>query len=95
MEITGVDEHHVAVAGIPDPKHGEKLCVLFTDLVMSPADVHHRLMSGPLPRLWIPSVRDFIRVEQIPITATGKIDLMALRGLAMSRATSGDPAAPA
>jgi acyl-[acyl-carrier-protein]-phospholipid O-acyltransferase/long-chain-fatty-acid--[acyl-carrier-protein] ligase len=95
MEITGVDEHHVAVAGIPDPKHGEKLCVLYTDLVMSPAEVHHRLMSAPLPRLWIPSVRDFIRVEQIPITATGKIDLMALRGLAMSRATSGDPAAPA
>ena len=39
MEITGVDEHHVAVTGVPDPKHGEKLCVLYTDLGMSPAEV--------------------------------------------------------
>jgi acyl-[acyl-carrier-protein]-phospholipid O-acyltransferase / long-chain-fatty-acid--[acyl-carrier-protein] ligase len=73
------------VAGIPDPKHGEKLCVLYTDLAMPPADVHQRLMSGRLPKLWIPSVRDFVRVDQIPITATGKIDLRALRELAMDR----------
>jgi acyl-[acyl-carrier-protein]-phospholipid O-acyltransferase / long-chain-fatty-acid--[acyl-carrier-protein] ligase len=95
MEITGIDEHHVAVAGIPDSKHGEKLCVLYTDLAMSPAEVHHRLMSGRLPKLWIPSVRDFIRVDQIPITATGKIDLRALRDLATGRQTAGEPAAPA
>jgi acyl-[acyl-carrier-protein]-phospholipid O-acyltransferase/long-chain-fatty-acid--[acyl-carrier-protein] ligase len=83
IEITGVDEHHMAVAGIPDSKHGEKLCVLYTDLAMPPADVHHRLMSGRLPKLWIPSLRDFIHVDQIPITATGKIDLRALRELAL------------
>jgi acyl-[acyl-carrier-protein]-phospholipid O-acyltransferase/long-chain-fatty-acid--[acyl-carrier-protein] ligase len=85
MEVTGVDEHQVAVAGIADPKLGEKLCVLYTEMAMSPAEVHRRLMSGGLPKLWIPSVRDFIRVEQIPITATGKIDLRALRDLAIRR----------
>ena len=71
MEIAGVDEHHVAVTGVPDPKHGEKLCVLYTDLGMPPAEVHQRLTAGPLPKLWIPSARDFIHVEEIPITATG------------------------
>jgi acyl-[acyl-carrier-protein]-phospholipid O-acyltransferase/long-chain-fatty-acid--[acyl-carrier-protein] ligase len=85
IEITGVDEHHVAVAGIPDSKHGEKLCVLYTDLAMPPADVHQRLMAGRLPKLWIPSLRDFIRVDQIPITSTGKIDLRALRELAIGQ----------
>jgi acyl-[acyl-carrier-protein]-phospholipid O-acyltransferase / long-chain-fatty-acid--[acyl-carrier-protein] ligase len=85
MDITGVDEHHVAVTGVPDPKHGEKLCVLYTDMVMSPADVHQRLMAGRLPKLWIPSVRDFVQVDQIPITATGKIDLRALKDVAMGR----------
>lgn len=84
IEITGVDDHHVAVTGMPDPKYGEKLCVLYTDLAMPTAAVHQRLMSGRLPRLWIPSVRDFIHVDEIPITATGKIDLRALRELAAS-----------
>ena len=95
MEITGVDEHQIAVTGIPDPKHGEKLCVLYTDMGMSPAEVHKRLMAGRLPRLWIPSLRDFIRVDQIPITSTGKIDLRALRGLAAGRPAAGENVAPA
>jgi acyl-[acyl-carrier-protein]-phospholipid O-acyltransferase/long-chain-fatty-acid--[acyl-carrier-protein] ligase len=94
MELTGVDEHRVAVAGIPDPKHGEKLCVLYTDMAMSPEQVHQRLMSGHLPKLWIPSVRDFIRVDQIPITATGKIDLRALKDLALGcRTDAGETSA--
>ena len=75
MEATGVDEHHVAVTGVPDPKHGERLCVLYTDLGMSPAEVQQRLTAGPLPKVWIPSPRDFIHVEEIPITSTGKVDL--------------------
>ncbi len=82
MEITGVDEHHVAVTGAPDAKHGEKLCVIYTDLGLSPAEVHRRMNDSRLPRLWVPSVRDFIRVDEIPITATGKIDLRSLRRLA-------------
>jgi acyl-[acyl-carrier-protein]-phospholipid O-acyltransferase / long-chain-fatty-acid--[acyl-carrier-protein] ligase len=57
---------------------------------MSPSDVHHRLMSGRLPKLWIPSLRDFVRVDQIPITATGKIDLRALRELAMHAGRGAD-----
>ncbi len=47
MEAAGVDENHVAVTGVPDPKHGERLCVLYTDLGMSPAEVQQRLTAGP------------------------------------------------
>lgn len=94
-QITGVDEHHVAVTGVPDPKHGERLCVLYTDLAMPPAEVHRRLTSGPLPKLWVPSLRDFIKVDQIPITATGKIDLRALRELATNRHVGAEPPASA
>jgi acyl-[acyl-carrier-protein]-phospholipid O-acyltransferase/long-chain-fatty-acid--[acyl-carrier-protein] ligase len=95
MEITGVDEHQIAVTGIPDPRHGEKLCVLYTDMAMSPADVHRRLMTSRLPKLWIPSLRDFIQVDHIPITSTGKIDLRALRSIATDRQTAAEPATPA
>ena len=57
MEVTGVDEQHVAVTSLPDPKHGERLYVLYTELGMAPDDVHRALTAGRLPRLWIPSVR--------------------------------------
>ena len=85
MDATGVDEHHVAVTSLPDPKHGERLCVLYTDLGVAPDEVHRRLIAAGVPRLWIPSVRDFVRVDEIPITGTGKIDLRSLRQLAQKQ----------
>jgi len=88
MDATGVDEHHVAVTSLPDPKHGERICVLYTDLGATPDVVHRRLMEAGVPRLWIPSVRDFVRVEEIPITGTGKIDLRSLRELAQNQPVS-------
>ncbi len=82
MQIAGVDEHHVAVTSVPDPKHGERLCVLYTELGMAADEIHKALTASRIPRLWIPSVRDFIRVSEIPITGTGKVDLRRLRELA-------------
>ena len=43
-----------------------------------------RFMAAQIPRLWIPSVRDFIPVEEIPITGTGKVDLRRLREIAQA-----------
>jgi acyl-[acyl-carrier-protein]-phospholipid O-acyltransferase / long-chain-fatty-acid--[acyl-carrier-protein] ligase len=85
IESTGVDENHVAVTGVPDPKHGERLCVLYTDLGISPAEVQKKLTAGPLPKVWVPSPRDFIHVEEIPITSTGKVDLRRLKEIALSQ----------
>ena len=82
LQATGVDENQVAVTGVPDPKQGERLCVLYTDLGMSPAEVQHRLTAGPLPKVWVPSPRDFIHVDEIPITSTGKVDLRRLNEIA-------------
>ncbi len=82
MQITQVDEHHLAVTAVPDPKHGERLCVLYTELGMSADEIHKALLASGIPRLWIPSVRDFIPVPEIPITGTGKVDLRRLRDLA-------------
>ncbi len=82
MQIAQVDEHHVAVTSVPDPKHGERLCVIYTELGMSADEIHKGLMASGIPRLWIPSVRDYIQVSEIPITGTGKVDLRRLRELA-------------
>ncbi|MGC8644186.1 MAG: AMP-binding protein, partial [Isosphaeraceae bacterium] len=56
MEVTGVDEHHVAVTALPDAKHGERLCVLHTELGLTPDEIHKALTASRIPRLWIPSV---------------------------------------
>jgi acyl-[acyl-carrier-protein]-phospholipid O-acyltransferase/long-chain-fatty-acid--[acyl-carrier-protein] ligase len=90
MDATGIDEHHVAVVGVPDPRHGERLCVIYTDLGMSPGQLHQRLTAGPIPKMWVPSLRDFIHVEEIPITATGKVDLRRLKEIALHRHSPGE-----
>jgi acyl-[acyl-carrier-protein]-phospholipid O-acyltransferase / long-chain-fatty-acid--[acyl-carrier-protein] ligase len=92
MEATGVDEHHVAVTGIPDPKHGERICVIYTDLGMSPVQLHQRLTAGPVPKVWIPSQRDFFHVSEIPITPTGKVDLRRLKQIALEHTSGHGPA---
>ena len=87
MEVTGVDEQNVAVTGMPDPKHGERLCVLYTELGISPVELHKRLTAGAIPKVWIPSQRDFFQVTEIPITSTGKVDLRRLKQTAQELAT--------
>ena len=85
LEVTGANELAVAVTSVPDPKRGERICVLYTDLGMPVAEVHGRLLAGALPRLWIPSAEDFLAVEAIPILGSGKVDLRGLRTLATER----------
>jgi acyl-[acyl-carrier-protein]-phospholipid O-acyltransferase/long-chain-fatty-acid--[acyl-carrier-protein] ligase len=85
MEATGVDENHLAVTGIPDPKHGERLCVLFTELGISPAEVQKRLAAGACPKVWIPDPRNFLQVDEIPITSTGKVNLRRVREIALEQ----------
>jgi acyl-[acyl-carrier-protein]-phospholipid O-acyltransferase/long-chain-fatty-acid--[acyl-carrier-protein] ligase len=82
MRIAEVDERQVAVTAVPDPKHGERLCVIHTELGMSADEIHKALSASGIPKLWIPCVRDFIQVPEIPITGTGKVDIRRLREVA-------------
>jgi acyl-[acyl-carrier-protein]-phospholipid O-acyltransferase/long-chain-fatty-acid--[acyl-carrier-protein] ligase len=90
QELTGVDENQLAVTGVPDPKQGERLCVVYTDLGISPTEVQQRLTAGTMPKVWIPSPRDFIQVAEIPITSTGKVDLRRLKEIALEHG-AGEP----
>jgi len=73
-----------AVTGVPDEKKGERLVVLFTRLRNSPEAIVGALQESDLPPLWVPSADSFYRVEAIPVLGTGKLDLKALKDLAMS-----------
>jgi acyl-[acyl-carrier-protein]-phospholipid O-acyltransferase/long-chain-fatty-acid--[acyl-carrier-protein] ligase len=82
MGITNLNEQHIAVTAIADPKHGERLCVLYTDLNMPADELHRALAASSIPKLWIPSLRDFLKVREIPLTGTGKVDLRRLKEMA-------------
>ena len=83
LEALGTTEPCVAVTALPDVKRGERLIVLYTpEITITPEELHKRLQTSQMPRLWIPSADDFVPVQEIPILGTGKIDLRKLKEIA-------------
>lgn len=88
------DEVKVAVTAVPDDRRGERLVVMYTELPKAPDALCRDLAAAGLPNIWIPSPDSFCQVEAIPVLGTGKLDLKALKDLALERfgQTSGAPA---
>jgi acyl-[acyl-carrier-protein]-phospholipid O-acyltransferase/long-chain-fatty-acid--[acyl-carrier-protein] ligase len=70
-------EPKIAILGIPDEKKGEAIALLST--ISGPAieqenlDLRYKLLDEGLPSLWCP--KTIIPVEEIPILASGKLDI--------------------
>lgn len=75
----------IAVTAVPDPKKGERLVVLHTAIDKTPEEICRELSKAGLPNLWIPSADSFCQVDEIPVLGTGKLDLKALKNLAIER----------
>jgi acyl-[acyl-carrier-protein]-phospholipid O-acyltransferase/long-chain-fatty-acid--[acyl-carrier-protein] ligase len=86
LSVATGEHPHVAVTAVSDPRRGERLVVLYNDLGLSIPEVYQRLIASGLPKLWIPSADDFVRVESIPLLGTGKLDLQGIRRLAEEHA---------
>jgi acyl-[acyl-carrier-protein]-phospholipid O-acyltransferase/long-chain-fatty-acid--[acyl-carrier-protein] ligase len=71
------------VTGVPDARRGERLTMLFTNPEVTPADLFQRLRKSNLPALWIPKREDIHYIEAIPTLASGKLNLMLARKLAI------------
>ncbi len=74
----------LAVVGVPDPDKGEAL-ILLSSLPGGPEaqeiiELRYRLLDKGLPSLWIP--KRLIRVDDIPILSSGKLDVQACEKLA-------------
>jgi acyl-[acyl-carrier-protein]-phospholipid O-acyltransferase/long-chain-fatty-acid--[acyl-carrier-protein] ligase len=74
----------IAVVGVPDPDKGEAL-VLLTAMPGGPEhqeilDLRYRLLERGMPPLWIP--KKMIRVSEIPILSSGKLDVQACEKIA-------------
>jgi acyl-[acyl-carrier-protein]-phospholipid O-acyltransferase / long-chain-fatty-acid--[acyl-carrier-protein] ligase len=88
-ELAGTaDLEHIALAvsAVPDEKKGERLVVLHTKLDKTPRELCEGLVAAGLPNLFIPGVECFYEVEELPLLGTGKLDLRALKQMALEKA---------
>jgi acyl-[acyl-carrier-protein]-phospholipid O-acyltransferase/long-chain-fatty-acid--[acyl-carrier-protein] ligase len=84
LELDEETERKVAVVGVPCEKKGEAIALLSTiaglALEQECLDLRYRLLDQGIPSLWCP--KTIIPVEEIPILASGKLDIKACELLA-------------
>ena len=77
-----------AVTAVEDAERGERLVVFYTKKELTGQDAWKALASSELPRLWIPKRDSFFHVEELPLTATGKLDLKRIKAMAVEMVTT-------
>lgn len=86
-KVLGLDseaERRIAIVGIPDEQKGEAILLLST--IAGPAleqeciDLRYKLLDEGLSSLWCP--KQIIPVREIPVLASGKLDIKACESLA-------------
>ena len=84
LQLDSEAERRIAVVGVPDEQKGEAIILLST--VCGPAleqeciDLRYKLLDEGLPSLWTP--RQIVAVKEIPVLASGKLDLKSCEDLA-------------
>jgi acyl-[acyl-carrier-protein]-phospholipid O-acyltransferase/long-chain-fatty-acid--[acyl-carrier-protein] ligase len=81
-------ERRIAVVGVPDPDKGEALVLLSTTaseaVKQELIQLRYTLLEHGVPALWIP--KRLVRVAQIPVLASGKLDIKGCERLALEHA---------
>lgn len=80
-----------AVTGVPDERKGEQLAVLHTLPEERIPQILAKAAAAGLPNLFLPSHSHCLQVESLPILGTGKLDLRALKRIAMERLGKHEP----
>jgi acyl-[acyl-carrier-protein]-phospholipid O-acyltransferase/long-chain-fatty-acid--[acyl-carrier-protein] ligase len=81
-KMLDLHEQTFAVTSVPDMAKGERLVVLHTLMDGELEDVVDQLNDCELPNLWRPKATSFYRIKEIPILATGKMDIKEVKKLA-------------
>ena len=79
QEASGAEERVFAVTAVSDEKKGERIAVVHTADPATIPELLAKLKSMGLPNLFIPRKDDFVKVPELPILGTGKIDLRAVK----------------
>ena len=82
QEAAETDERVFAVTAIPDERKGERLAVLHTLDEATIPSILDKLASSGLPNLFIPRREGFVKVKELPVLGTGKLDLRAIKRIA-------------
>src|SRR5688572_2567282 len=83
LRIPGVEA--ACVTAVPDPHRGERLVGFFVaNEAMAPQLVWQALGESDLPKIFIPKATDLRRIETLPVLGSGKIDLRAVKALAVA-----------
>jgi acyl-[acyl-carrier-protein]-phospholipid O-acyltransferase/long-chain-fatty-acid--[acyl-carrier-protein] ligase len=88
MGLENETSRKIAIVGVPDVDRGEAL-ILLTALPGGPEhqeilDLRYRLLDKGVPPLWIP--KKMIRVAEIPVLASGKLDVQGCEKIARAAA---------
>ena len=82
-EAIQADGMLLAVTAIPDERKGEQLIVLHMLEESTIPDLLDKVAASGLPNLFIPRRDNFIKVDQLPVLGTGKLDLRSLKRIAL------------
>ncbi|BCX48063.1 hypothetical protein HAHE_19710 [Haloferula helveola] len=80
-DLAGGGDRVFLVVGAPDDQKGERLVVLHTASDDLLREVLEKLADSPLPNLWKPKAGNFVRVDEIPLLGSGKVDLKAAQAM--------------
>lgn len=83
LNAAGLSGPVLAVSGVEDERKGEMLVVLCTPECGDPKWLWEALDKTDLPNLWKPAASEYYRVDAVPLLGTGKVDLDALKKLAV------------
>ncbi len=84
-QAAGSDSKILAVTAVSNAKKGEQLVVIHTLEEALIPTILKKVADGGLPNLFIPRKDMFLKVDQLPILGSGKLDLRTLRQLAKDR----------
>ena len=85
FDVDSDAERRFAVVGVPDEAKGEALVLISTTPMNEQAiiDMRYTLLENGVPSLWIP--KKVVHVEEIPLLASGKLDIKGCNAAATSK----------
>ena len=77
-----INEQIIAVTSIPDEKKGEQLVVLYTEESPPAEKLCEIVDASNMPNIFKPKRANYIKIDEMPLLGSGKLDIMKLRKIA-------------